>query len=1046
MIRYIFAFFLMISSVVYAQTNTQNYTKEVIYKDGKDPGFLYMESKNDFVTTVYYDGFGRPIQKVEQNASPVDDKNIITHIEYEKNIGQIRDYLPFTAEGKVVTDHGDGSTSTSFHSNYIPDAQQAALDFYTTYSSYTENPFSETRLENNPNPRILESGAPGADWQINTTVPEEDRHTVRYSYEYNIANEVKKFDVSSSWNGSREVYTNTITENGFYSANSLKKTVVKNENWKASDGKNNTVEEFKGVDGKVFLKRTYNNGVAHDTYYVYDFFGNLAYVIPPLANSSIAGTNLDDLCYQYLYDEKNRLVEKKSPQKDWEYIIYDQADRVVMTGPVNNPFNGSETPGWLVSKYDNMGRTLYTGFYSGHTVTSVNRKAIKTTIYAQADNNESKHTANTTIDGVTTRYTNTKFPTSFNLLTVNYYDNYTFPGAPSTFPNVEDVTPTQNVKGLATGSWTRVITTTNERKAEVSYTLYNNKYQPLRTNTINYLGGYTQTDNALTFRGLPTKTITTHKRTSAAAVLNVTNNYTYDHRERLTKHTQQINGGAEELIAENVYDELGVLVSRKVGNTSATPLQKVDYRYNIRGWLTDINNLPEAIQLELPPGHIDGNDLFHYKINYNSVFEGDSETDALYNGNISSVAWQTQTDYIARGYAYDYDHLNRLNYASHLKQFAVTNGWFVVAYNYNRDGQYAEDLTYDKNGNITTLKRYGQEELGQPIEIDDLTYTYTANQLQTVTDATNNPEGFNDGNTTGVDYVYDTFGNIIQDKNKGITNVKYNHLNLPVEISFASGKINYTYDATGSKLKKVVTPTGGAAQTTDYLHGFEYENTELKTFPHPEGYVKKDGANYIYHYIYRDHLGNNRLVYADLNGNGIIDPASEIIEENNYYPFGLKHKGYNELPGAGYKYKFLNKEYEDSFGLNVTETDFRQYDAAIGRFNVMDMLSELAPNQTPYRYGFNNPVYWQDKTGLFESRGAAQEWIDTWGLTGANIYYNPHKGVYQIENNGVSFYQLGEDIISHMYSMDTGELLYTITRGAAASGGGSDGSSGMNWA
>lgn len=143
------------------------------------------------------------------------------------------------------------------------------------------------------------------------------------------------------------------------------------------------------------------------------------------------------------------------------------------------------------------------------------------------------------------------------------------------------------------------------------------------------------------------------------------------------------------------------------------------------------------------------------------------------------------------------------------------------------------------------------------------------------------------------------------------------------------------------------------------------------------------------------------------------------------------------MPGAGYKYKFLNKEYEDSFALNVTETDFRQYDSALGRFNVIDPLSELAYDYTPYRYGFNNPVYWQDKTGLFESRGAAQEWIDTWGLTGANIYYNPHKGVYQIENNGVSFYQLGEDIISHMYSMDTGELLYTITRGAAASGGGS---------
>ena len=251
------------------------------------------------------------------------------------------------------------------------------------------------------------------------------------------------------------------------------------------------------------------------------------------------------------------------------------------------------------------------------------------------------------------------------------------------------------------------------------------------------------------------------------------------------------------------------------------------------------------------------------------------------NGNIASIAWRTKTDNITRGYGYDYDHLNRLNYASNLK--ALGGPSFFV--NLGRDGQYAEDLTYDKNGNITTLKRYGQEELGQPIEIDDLTYTYTANQLQTVTDATNNPEGFNDGNTTGVDYVYDSFGNMITDKNKGITNVTYNHLNLPVEISFASGKINYTYDATGSKLKKVVTPTGGAAQTTDYLHGFEYENTELKTFPHPEGYVKKDGANYIYHYIYQDHLGNNRLVYADLNNDGTINPATEIIDETELVRF-----------------------------------------------------------------------------------------------------------------------------------------------------------------
>ena len=68
----------------------------------------------------------------------------------------------------------------------------------------------------------------------------------------------------------------------------------------------------------------------------------------------------------------------------------------------------------------------------------------------------------------------------------------------------------------------------------------------------------------------------------------------------------------------------------------------------------------------------------------------------------------------------------------------------------------------------------------------------------------------------------------------------------------------------------------------------------------------------------------------------------------------------------------------------------------------MDVLSELASSFTPYRYGFNNPVFWQDATGLFESYGAAQSWIDKWGLTGTGIFYNRDKGVYEISGDGYS--------------------------------------------
>ena len=97
-------------------------------------------------------------------------------------------------------------------------------------------------------------------------------------------------------------------------------------------------------------------------------------------------------------------------------------------------------------------------------------------------------------------------------------------------------------------------------------------------------------------------------------------------------------------------------------------------------------------------------------------------------------------------------------------------------------------------------------------------------------------------------------------------------------------------------------------------------------------------------------------------------------------------------------------------------------------------MAELAPDFTPYRYGFNNPVFWQDATGLFESYGAAQSWIDKWGLTGAEISYNGYKGVYEISNEGYSFYQKGEDIISSMYSMETGFEVNIFKGGASADG------------
>ncbi|MEL4308856.1 RHS repeat domain-containing protein, partial [Joostella sp. CR20] len=333
-------------------------------------------------------------------------------------------------------------------------------------------------------------------------------------------------------------------------------------------------------------------------------------------------------------------------------------------------------------------------------------------------------------------------------------------------------------------------------------------------------------------------------------------------------------------------------------------------------------------------------------------------------------------------------------------------------------------IAYDKNGNITSLVRNGHINgaatsfgtLSNPM--DKLSYTYHAggNFLVKVSDTGNKNYGFIDGSNTDNDYGRDVNGNLIRDKNKGITNITYNHLNLPTKVTTSEGSISYFYDATGVKLKKVV--SSGA--TTDYAGNYIYENGNLQFFNHAEGYVDAEGSGYNYVYQYKDHLGNVRLSYQDADNNGSI-ATNEIVEESNYYPFGLQHRGYGPDKSSlgnsvAKKFKYNGVELEETLGLNIYEMDFRQYDSSLGRFNAMDMFAMLAPSVTPYRFAFNNPVYWSDPSGLYE--------IDNAG----NIVVNNENGndevgkllAYLQSNNGASIDDIASQIVS------SGEFAYDL--------------------
>jgi len=346
-----------------------------------------------------------------------------------------------------------------------------------------------------------------------------------------------------------------------------------------------------------------------------------------------------------------------------------------------------------------------------------------------------------------------------------------------------------------------------------------------------------------------------------------------------------------------------------------------------------------------------------------------------YNGNIAEVDWRTNTassDYLRR-YGYVYDKLNRLSAGFYQREDRPAAQ------------EYFEKMSYDLNGNITNLKRTASLEGNTTAGlIDNLSYVYfnnnNSNRLKTVTDSSTDYRGYPD--VSGIEIGYDDNGNMTSHQDKGILQIDYNFLNLPNYLKFNAGLVTrggiirentvFLYRSDGSKLRKTYNyappnPLGIivelSSKVTEYLDAFQYESTAtgrkgstvlaLKFVPTAEGYFNFENNKYIYNYA--DHLGNVRLSYFH-NGSGI-----EVLEENNYYPFGLKHEGYNALAGnPSYQYKYNGKELQET---GMYDYGARFYMPDIGRWGVVDPLAEKMRRHSPYNYAFNNPIRFIDPDG-----------------------------------------------------------------------------------
>ncbi len=123
-----------------------------------------------------------------------------------------------------------------------------------------------------------------------------------------------------------------------------------------------------------------------------------------------------------------------------------------------------------------------------------------------------------------------------------------------------------------------------------------------------------------------------------------------------------------------------------------------------------------------------------------------------------------------------------------------------------------------------------------------------------------------------------------------------------------------------------------------------------------------------YAFVYVSNASNIDVYFDNLQ---ITHDRGHLIEENHYYPFGLKMAPICSQkfpdPTEGHlknNNQYNDKEVDDEGGLNWIDFGFRNYDPQIGRFVQMDPLADSYEHQSMYCYASNNPVDFVDVDGL----------------------------------------------------------------------------------
>ncbi|MEM6966548.1 MAG: hypothetical protein AAF573_17420, partial [Bacteroidota bacterium] len=293
------------------------------------------------------------------------------------------------------------------------------------------------------------------------------------------------------------------------------------------------------------------------TSYTYDNFGNIWRAYPP---------NFGDTqeAYEYEYDNLNRLIQKKIPGGGTHSFYYNLKDQLV----------ASQTSNEMVETiYDDYGRPLQTGKLSG---------------------------APTDPENITIA----------ELYTETIYD---YPSIlPSDYPiATSDNCFLETAKGKVVGSKVKILGSEDWLYSSICYDRYG---RALVTNSTNHLEGNDMVTSNLNLADLPKSIVREH--TTSLDSKKIVEGFIYDNLLRPQVHSHGI-GDIDEVdvptvtLSNSIYNNINQLVTKNVGTNPGISgyLQRIDYSYNTRGWLTHIKEIEdqavpqEEVNCNNPQGH-----------------------------------------------------------------------------------------------------------------------------------------------------------------------------------------------------------------------------------------------------------------------------------------------------------------------------------------------------------------------------------------------------------------------------------------------------------